>query len=136
MFGPAAEPGARLRLLVLCLILAVAAASALSSPAHAAGAAPICVDETFGPASPGQPYTVGLSCYDPDRDPVAISIVDPPSVGALSELTPQFNYATVDYTPPADFTGQATFTYKANDGTSDSAPATITVRAFDGGLSC
>src|SRR4051812_39841301 len=136
MFGPASEPSARLRVVLVCLLLALAASATLSSTARASGTAPVCYDATLGPASPGQPYTINLSCYDREQDPIAISIVDQPSVGSLSELAPWFNSASTDFTPPADFTGRATFSYKANDGTSDSAPATITVRAFDGGLSC
>ncbi len=34
---------------------------------------------------------------------------------------------TFDYTPNADFNGEDSFTYVANDGLSDSAPATVTI---------
>ncbi len=58
---------------------------------------------------------------DVDGDPLTYA-----QVGSLEGLT--FNAdGTFTYTPPADFHGTKTFTYKANDGTVDSNVATITI---------
>jgi hypothetical protein len=85
--------------------------------------------------------SIGLSCTDPDAgfgaappapeplDSSALEIVDTPkhgNIGALSD-------GKLIYTPAKDFTGTDTFTYKGNDGTSDSKPATVTVQVAGAG---
>jgi hypothetical protein len=67
------------------------------------------------------------------------AIVTPPAHGTLGAIAnhacamglPMSDTASVTYTPAADFNGNDSFTYKVNDGTSDSSPATvrITVKA-------
>ncbi|GIX00191.1 MAG: hypothetical protein KatS3mg111_3523 [Pirellulaceae bacterium] len=64
---------------------------------------------------------------DPEGDPLLVELVDPPAVGTLS-LNPD---GTFTYTPPADFFGDITFTYRVNDGLLSSnnlGTVTISVR--------
>jgi hypothetical protein len=61
---------------------------------------------------------------DPNADLTA-SIVSGPSNGQLDEIDQ--STAMVTYTPDPDYTGPDQFTYLVNDGTSDSAPATVTI---------
>jgi hypothetical protein len=65
---------------------------------------------------------ITLTATDPDSDPLTYSIVTPPSNGSLSG-TP----ANVTYQPNANFSGPDSFTFKANDGHVDSAPATVSI---------
>lgn len=79
---------------------------------------------------------VGLSCTDPDAGfgaepptatPIesdAIEIVARPSHGTIGGI----QGGAVIYTSGKDFSGADTFTYTAGDGSSDAAPATVTVR--------
>ncbi|HKB00582.1 MAG TPA: Ig-like domain-containing protein [Gemmataceae bacterium] len=60
---------------------------------------------------------------DPDGDPLSAIVVDPPAVGTLT-LNPDGGF-TYDF--PAELVGPVKFTYKASDGTSESAPATVTL---------
>lgn len=76
-----------------------------------------------------------LEAADPDGDVLSYSIVTQPQHGTLSGTAPN-----VMYEPAPDYFGEDSFTFIANDGTTDSAPATITItveavgdapRAFD-----
>ena len=67
--------------------------------------------------------SVPLACTDADGDPLTRSIVDAPSKGTLGSISG----GSVTYTPNAGAFGTDTFTYKANDGTGDSATATVTI---------
>ena len=60
---------------------------------------------------------------DPDSDPLTAVLVDDVSNGSLS-LNGDGSF---DYTPEGDFFGTDNFTYRANDGTSDSSLATVTI---------
>jgi len=64
---------------------------------------------------------VTLSATDSEGDAVTFS------VGTAANGTVALSGAVATYTPNADFNGSDSFTYTANDGTSDSAPATVTV---------
>ncbi len=64
---------------------------------------------------------ITLEGSDNDGDALAFTITDPANGTAMLDGD------KVSYTPAADFNGTDTFTYTANDGTSDSAPATVTV---------
>jgi RHS repeat-associated protein len=66
--------------------------------------------------------TVALTASDPDGDPVHFTIVTPPSHGALTGTAPALTYV-----PAPDFHGLDTFTFAANDGTEQSAPATVAI---------
>ncbi len=73
--------------------------------------------------------TISLSCVDPppENDPITRSIVGPPRHGSLGSITQN----AIVYTPAKNFFGTDQFTFKANDGTSDSAIATVRVIVGD-----
>jgi F5/8 type C domain/Bacterial Ig domain/Fibronectin type III domain/Putative Ig domain len=66
--------------------------------------------------------SVLLSGSDKDSDPLSYSIVGSPSNGTLSG-----SGQTLTYTPRKNFSGNDTFTFVANDGTADSATATVSI---------
>ncbi|HVZ21325.1 MAG TPA: Ig-like domain-containing protein, partial [Vicinamibacterales bacterium] len=63
-----------------------------------------------------------LTATDVDSASLTFAVVTPPQHGTLSGLAPNLVYQ-----PAADFNGSDTFTYKANDGALDSAPATVSI---------
>jgi DNA/RNA endonuclease G (NUC1) len=63
-----------------------------------------------------------LAGTDPDGDSLTYSVVAPPAHGTAS-----VSGSSVTYTPEANFHGADSFTLKANDGTVDSAEATVTL---------
>src|SRR5207249_3626361 len=65
---------------------------------------------------------ITLTASDVDGDALTYSIVSGPTHGALSGTAPN-----VTYTPAANYNGPDSFTFKANDGTVDSAAATISI---------
>ena len=64
-----------------------------------------------------------LTCVDPDGDILTLSIADAPAKGSLGAISGD----SVTYTPNAGEHGTDTFTFTANDGEDDSAPATATI---------
>ena len=66
---------------------------------------------------------------DADGDGLTFTVVAGPSHGTLSGAAPNLTY-----TPAADYNGPDSFTFKVNDGTVDSSPATvsITVTSYTG----
>jgi hypothetical protein len=69
------------------------------------------------------PVTVTLAGTDSNGATLTYSIVAPPANGTLGTL----NGNAVIYTPVNGFTGADSFTFKVNDGVSDSAPGTVSV---------
>ena len=65
---------------------------------------------------------ITLSASDVDGDPLTYIIVSQPAHGTLSGTPPE-----VIYTPISGYSGADSFTFKANDGTLDSAPASVTL---------
>jgi len=65
---------------------------------------------------------VTLTGSDPENDPLTYSVVTGPSHGTLSGTAPNLTY-----TPAANFNGADSFTFVANDGISNSAPATVSL---------
>lgn len=65
---------------------------------------------------------VTLTGSDVDGDSLTFSIVTDPTSGTLSGTLPNLTY-----TPNANSNGSDTFVFKANDGTVDSAPVTVTI---------
>jgi hypothetical protein len=65
---------------------------------------------------------ITLTATDAEGDPLTYSIVTSPSNGSLSGSPPN-----VTYQPNANYSGPDSFTFKANDGHADSAPATISI---------
>ncbi|HHJ40382.1 MAG: hypothetical protein AXA67_05995 [Methylothermaceae bacteria B42] len=68
----------------------------------------------------GQTTSITLTATDPDQDPLTFQVVSQPGSGTLSGNAPNLTY-----TPAANFTGEDSFTFKANDGRLDSNVATI-----------
>jgi hypothetical protein len=66
---------------------------------------------------------IRLSGTDADQQPLTFRIVGPPSSGVLGGTPPDLTFK-----PAGQFTGSVSFTYVANDGIEDSAPATVVVR--------
>jgi len=70
---------------------------------------------------------ITLQATDADNDPLTYAIVTSPAHGALSGTAPN-----VTYTPAASYSGADSFTFKANDGTVDSAAATVAITVTSG----
>ncbi len=68
------------------------------------------------------PVSVVLAGLDPDANKLAYSIVTSPSHGSLSGTEPNMTY-----TPNPNFNGQDNFTFKVNDGSLSSIPATVSL---------
>lgn len=60
---------------------------------------------------------------DPDSDPLTYNVASQPLFGTLSGTPP-----SVTYTPRPDYFGLDLFTYRANDRTTDSAPAQVVIQ--------
>jgi len=67
---------------------------------------------------------ITLTGSDIDRDPLIYLIVSNPAHGTLTDPG---QGATLTYTPAANYSGPDSFTFKVNDGTTDSSPATVTI---------
>ena len=65
---------------------------------------------------------ITLIATDPEGDPLTYTIVTQPANG-----TAVLTGNTVDYTPDADYNGPDSFTFTANDGTTDSNLATVSI---------
>ncbi len=65
---------------------------------------------------------ITLNGTDPDSDPLSFSVVSAPANGSLSGTAPNLSY-----TPNANFNGSDSFTFTANDGLVNSAPATVEI---------
>ena len=65
---------------------------------------------------------ITLTGSDVDGNPLTYSVVTQPGHGTLSGTAPNLTY-----TPAANYNGADSFTFKVNDGTVDSAPATVTI---------
>ena len=68
------------------------------------------------------PTTVTLTGSDIDGDALSFGIVANPAHGTLSGTPPD-----LIYTPHPNYAGADSFTFKANDGQADSAPATVSI---------
>ena len=65
---------------------------------------------------------ITLVATDVDGNALTYAIVTSPTHGLLSGTAP-----SVTYTPTAGYVGADSFTFKANDGLTDSAPATVSI---------
>ena len=103
------------------LIGATSAAFNVTNPPPVANTDAYTTNEDT-PLNVGPPGVLGNDS-DPDGDPLtAVKVSDP----AHGSLTLNANGSFV-YTPQANFNGSDSFTYAANDGTSNSSPATVTI---------
>lgn len=64
-----------------------------------------------------------LTGSDPDDQSLAFTVLTKPAIGALSGTAPNLTYS-----PPADYFGSTTFTFKVSDGALESAAATVTIK--------
>lgn len=78
------------------------------------------------------PIDISLQGSDPDGDELTFEIVQGPNPehGTLSVVDGN----VVTFTPAADYLGEATFAYLANDGTANSAEATVSITVVDEAL--
>ena len=83
---------------------------------------PPVADDQFVTTDEDTSIATTLTGSDPDGDPLTFSIVTNPSHGGLSGTPPG-----ITYMPDLNFYGSDTFTFKANDGVADSAPATVSI---------
>jgi hypothetical protein len=65
---------------------------------------------------------ITLVATDADGDPLTFNIVTQPGHGTLSGTPP-----SVIYTPSSHYSGSDSFTFKANDGKTDSNPASVSI---------
>jgi len=68
------------------------------------------------------PVEISLMGSDPDSDPLTYSTIAGPSHGSLNGTEPNLTYM-----PSPNFYGSDSFTFKVNDGTADSALATVSI---------
>ena len=71
--------------------------------------------------------SITLTATDSNNDPLAYTIVTPPSHGTITAGTG----AGRTYTPSSNYVGPDSFTFKANDGTVDSNTATVSITVQD-----
>jgi hypothetical protein len=90
--------------------------------------APVAQNEGFATfqATPVGSALPGVLANDSDVDgnPLTAVLVTPPANGAFT-LNPNGSFA---YTPPVGFSGAASFTYRASDGSASSDLATVTIQ--------
>jgi len=70
---------------------------------------------------------ITLTGSDPQDDPLSFVIVTGPGFGTLTGTG-----AVRKYTPARGYTGPDSFTFKVNDGSNDSAPATVSITVAKG----
>ncbi|HXI69413.1 MAG TPA: immunoglobulin domain-containing protein [Verrucomicrobiae bacterium] len=68
---------------------------------------------------------ITLTGSDADNNPLTFAVVTSPANGGLSGLNP--TNGTVNYTPNTNFTGADSFTFRVNDGTTNSDVATVSI---------
>lgn len=71
--------------------------------------------------------SITLLANDPDGDPLTYSVATSPSHGSLSGTAPDLTYQ-----PNTGYLGADSFTFKANDGFTDSPPATVSITVVAG----
>ncbi len=113
------------------------APATVSLTVTAPNAAPVAASQGGVTTAEDTPAAITLSATDSDNTSVSFTIVSPPAHGTLSALVPNpctpdglggaTCTAAVTYTPAANFNGNDSFTFKANDGTLDSNVATVSV---------
>ena len=70
---------------------------------------------------------ITLAATDANHDPLTYSVVANPTNGILTGSAPN-----LVYTPNLDYAGPDAFSFKANDGQTDSLPATVTITVIPG----
>lgn len=80
---------------------------------------PVAITQSAATAE-NTPVALVLTGADTEGGPLAYSIVTPPANGTLTGNPPNLNYL-----PNANFNGTDSLTFLVNDGSTDSAPATV-----------
>jgi Bacterial Ig domain len=93
-------------------------------PDNANNAAPVATNQSVT-VTEDIPFVVTLSGTDADSDALTFAIVSNPNGGSLSAISPTAR--TVTYTPTANRNGADSFTFAANDGSVNSAAATVSI---------
>jgi len=99
--------------------------------------APVALAGTASTTS-GNPVSLRLGGYDWETCELGFAVAGQPTHGALSSIgsipcgpggpaDPNVDSATIAYTPAAGFSGTDAFSFTVTDGTTVSAPATITI---------
>ena len=102
----------------------------VTAPIATTSPTPSPVAQNHAPAAVAQSLSINdnatlsiiLAASDADSDSLAYSVVTSPSHGSLSGSAPNLTY-----TPNLPYNGSDSFTFKVNDGTVDSATATISI---------
>jgi large repetitive protein len=97
------------------------ATATISITVTAVNDAPVAVTRTYS-ASSGTALAVTLAGNDVESSPLQYSVVSFPSNGSLGGTAPNLTY-----TSSANFSGTDSFTYRVNDGSLNSAVATVTL---------
>lgn len=90
-------------------------------PVIPANNAPVAASKSVTTAE-GAPLPITLGGTDVDGNALTFAILGGPANGTLAGTVPNLTY-----NPAANFSGSDQFTFRANDGTADSAPATISI---------
>jgi len=69
---------------------------------------------------------ITLTATDPNNDPLTYTVLAQPAHGTLTGTAPNLNY-----NPNTGYVGPDSFTFKANDGTTDSNTATVSITVED-----
>lgn len=88
--------------------------------------APVVADNSFMTGQ-NSLLSIHLTGEDVEKDNLTFTVVTQPAHGKLSGKLPD-----LVYTPDPGFSGDDTFTFKANDGSSDSKSATISIAVSSG----
>ena len=88
---------------------------------------PVAYDQNVIVQTNSTDNPIELNATDADGDPLSYQIVEGPSHGTLSGTAPHLTY-----TSDADYTGEDSFTYLANDGIDDSNIATVRITVKSG----
>lgn len=115
------KPASLILLLFLLSACGGGGSTTASGTTTAGNAAPVVADVS-GTVDEDTAKSVTLPGTDADGNALTYSVVTPPTNGAV---TVSGGIAT--YTPALNYNGADSFTYKANDGTADSATATVSI---------
>lgn len=86
---------------------------------------PVAVDQVLE-MTKNKELSIVYQATDPEGDLLTFRVISPPSHGEL------WSYPAVgNYVPPKGFFGSDSFTYVANDGHHDSAPATVQIAVIN-----
>jgi hypothetical protein len=104
------------------LAIVAIAGMCLAFPTQSLAAPPIALDDTVTIVE-DTPSDINVltNDYDPDHDSLTVTVQSYPANGTL-EVRTDFQ---ISYTPRPNFNGPDSFTYTANDGTSDSNIAVV-----------